>query len=124
MREIRSYGSVRGAWGDQSPYRDRFPKSRGDSACSSARRGRGSSAGFDITLQPPQISVQIRGRLIAQPAVFFQAFVDDLFQPGWQDCVHPERRRGYPVDDGVQNHCGAIAGEGLPTGSHLVKNAA
>ena len=60
MREIRTYGSVRGARGDARPYRDQSPSQRnGMGIASGLRRGRndrgcdGLISGVRVVILPP-----------------------------------------------------------------------
>ncbi len=41
--------------------------------------------------------------LVTQITIFLQRAVDDVFQLGWQLWIQPHRRRGYPIQDLVED---------------------
>ena len=61
---------------------------------------------------PLQVSSHLGGALIAQAAVLFQGFIDDVFQPGRDRGVQPDGRHGRAVENCLEDDAGVSPGKG------------
>jgi hypothetical protein len=81
-------------------------------------------SGVRIAFQALQVREQLGGSLVTQVAVLLQRLVDDAVQFRRQVRLQPGRRRGRPVEDGVEDgRRGAPRKDRAPRG-HLVKHQA
>src|SRR5215471_10187161 len=91
-------------------------------------RSSGYSAGaarrVELALQTFQIAAKIGGRLVAQFAILFERFADDVLEFGREIGIESHRRDGNAVHNRFENHGGAFAAEGKLTGGHFVENDA
>ena len=62
--------------------------------------------------------------LIAQVTIFFERFVDDVFQFVGNFVVESNRRDRDFVQDGIKNRRGGVAFEGQNSGGHFIENRA
>src|SRR4029077_16637090 len=75
-----------------------------------------------IALQALQIGAEVRRRAIAQPAVFFQRLVDDLFELRRDGWIETRGRRRRTVENGLEHYSRCISQKGLPARRHFVQN--
>ena len=68
-------------------------------------RGRG-APGARIALQALEVGAQARRALIASPGIFLERFGYDLLEFRGQARVPLAKRRGGPIEDGVEDHGG------------------
>ena len=75
-------------------------------------------------MQALQVGAQVRGRLVAHGAIFFQRLIDDALELLRHIGVDAHRRNGRAIQDGVENRRGRRARESLAAGSHFVEHHA
>src|ERR1700692_3694383 len=60
--------------------------------------------------------------MVAERWIFFQSFVDDLFQCGREIWIDAHRRRWSFVQDGIKHQCRSVSAEGHASSGHLVEH--
>ena len=77
-----------------------------------------------LALQALQVDAHLRGVLVAKIAVFFERFVDDVFELRREIGIQPQRRRRITIKNRLEGDARAFATEGKCAGRHFVKHRA
>ena len=71
-----------------------------------------------------QVSANLGGTLVAQLAIFFEGFVDNLFELRRQLWIQPHRCHRYAVEDRFRKHAQSVAPKGQNPTHHFIEHDA
>lgn len=82
------------------------------------------AARVGVALDALQVGTQVGGALIAEVAILFESFGDDVGQFFGQVGIEANRRNRCAFEDGLEDERGSIPAKGQGAGGHFVENGA
>src|SRR5208282_4610246 len=95
-----------------------------DSTSHSTISGRRRAAGLAVALHALEVATQVGSGLVAQVAILLQQLVDALLELGWKCRVELNGWSRVPLEYGIEDHGGCVAGERQRAGRHLIEDGA
>ena len=82
----------------------------------------GGTAGAYVALKALKIGADVGGVVVAEVAIFLEAFGDDFFELEREFGIEAERRSWFAAEDFFEDDAGGFAGEGQLASGHFVED--
>jgi hypothetical protein len=79
---------------------------------------RGRTARTGVALEALEVGADVGGVLVAEVAIFLEAFADDFFELEREFGIEAERRRRFAAKNFFEDDAGGFAREGQLAGGH------